>query len=91
MTYLCSLLDLPGPSTLQSTYAFISDRFRAVRTDIEAQQLSDASARTSLGQQVCDRDMIKTSLKLHDHHHDGPHRTHSTFSPEGCSQALGLA
>lgn len=51
MAHLVSLLDASG-ATLQSLYVFISDRFRAVRTDIQAQQLSDGDARSWLIQQV---------------------------------------
>ncbi|KAK9831699.1 hypothetical protein WJX74_006472 [Apatococcus lobatus] len=51
MIHLASLLDAPG-TTLQSLYIFISDRYRAVRTDIQAQQLSSAETCFWLAQQA---------------------------------------
>ena len=51
MAHLASLLDAPA-ATLQQLYIFLSDRFRAVRTDIQAQQLSDSHTRSWLAQQV---------------------------------------
>ncbi len=51
MAHLTSLLDAPG-ATLQLLYIFLSDRFRAVRTDIQAQQLHDSTVRSWLAQQV---------------------------------------
>ena len=51
MAHLASLLDAPA-ATLQNVYIFLSDRYRAVRTDIQAQQLSDSHARSWLAQQV---------------------------------------